>query len=51
MDIFPKAEVVAVGKVAHNSLHSTGFKVDYVRHPSYGGKAEFITGVSQLLPG
>lgn len=47
--IFPKVPIVAVGKVAHNTLLSMGIKADYIRHPSYGGKEGFIKGVSKYL--
>jgi len=49
MAIFPDAQLVAVGKVAQESLWSEGIDARCIRHPAFGGKAEFIRGLEELL--
>jgi len=41
MNIYPKALLVAVGKVAQKKLESLDIKTKEVRHPSFGGKELF----------
>jgi len=41
MNIYPKARLVAVGKVAQKKLESLDIKSNEVRHPSFGGKELF----------
>ncbi|MCY3021310.1 MAG: uracil-DNA glycosylase [Planctomycetota bacterium] len=43
--LFPKAAVVAAGRIAERSLAALGVPCVYVRHPSHGGKAAFQAGV------
>lgn len=38
--------IVAVGRDAHSALTDMGFPALYVRHPSYGGQSEFISGIA-----
>lgn len=45
--ICPK-RVVAIGRDAGLALSSVGVPVHVVRHPSYGGQAEFLAGVCAL---
>jgi uracil-DNA glycosylase len=40
--------VVAIGKDAQSALADLGIPAVGVRHPSYGGQAEFITGITTL---
>lgn len=40
--------VVAIGKDAQNALADLDIAAVGVRHPSYGGQAEFITGITTL---
>jgi len=40
--------VVALGADAHRTLERLGHKCTYIRHPSYGGKADFVRGVCEL---
>jgi uracil-DNA glycosylase len=40
--------VVAIGKDAQNALADLEIAAVGVRHPSYGGQAEFITGITTL---
>lgn len=47
--IFPNSELVAVGKVAYESLSFLGLEVEKVRHPSFGGKKQFNEQMSELL--
>lgn len=40
--------IVAIGRDAGLALENIDIPVEVVRHPSYGGQAEFISGVSQI---
>lgn len=40
--------IVAIGRDASQSLADLGVAADAVRHPSYGGQAEFIAGMHDL---
>ena len=40
--------VVALGKDAYRALTRLGWDTVAIRHPSYGGQAEFVAGVRQL---
>ena len=46
--LFPRAQPVAVGRVAEASLGELGHAAIYVRHPSMGGKPRFLAGVAGL---
>jgi hypothetical protein len=37
--------VFAIGREAQQALSALGIDADYVRHPSYGGKAKFLEGI------
>lgn len=47
--LFPIEAVVAVGNVAHQSLHRNGLDVPKIRHPAHGGRARFKEGLQELL--
>lgn len=49
ISIYPNIPIVAVGRVAEEALSSIGFKAPYIRHPSHGGKDDFIEGLSSYL--
>lgn len=40
--------IVAIGRDAGVALNGLDIKVEIVRHPSYGGQAEFIAGVNHI---
>jgi hypothetical protein len=40
--------IVAIGQDAGKALSGLDISVEVVRHPSYGGQAEFIAGVNQI---
>jgi hypothetical protein len=40
--------IVAIGRDAGMALSDIGITVEIVRHPSYGGQAEFISGVNHI---
>jgi hypothetical protein len=40
--------IVAIGRDAGMALNGLDTRVEIVRHPSYGGQAEFIAGVNQI---
>lgn len=40
--------IVAIGRDAGLALNDLDVPVEVVRHPSYGGQAEFISGVNQI---
>jgi hypothetical protein len=42
------ARLVAIGRVAERTLQDQGIDTHYVRHPSHGGKSDFIAGISAL---
>lgn len=44
---FRPQRVIALGNDAHRALQRMGYDSIYVRHPSYGGQAAFIAGISQ----
>lgn len=47
--LFPKAKVVAVGRVAEKAMKLAGTPADFaVRHPSMGGASEFAKGMALL---
>lgn len=39
--------IFAIGKISQTYLKKLGFEVDYIRHPSYGGFADFRTGIQK----
>ncbi|MDP4038591.1 MAG: uracil-DNA glycosylase [bacterium] len=49
IDIFDIKKVVAVGNVAKDSLDLAGVNSDKIRHPSHGGKSDFVKGIIELL--
>jgi hypothetical protein len=51
LSLFPAARPVAVGRVAQKALVGLSIEAPYVRHPSHGGKREFVAGVRALLDG
>jgi uracil-DNA glycosylase len=44
-------QIVAVGNVAHRSLAAVGIDAMKIRHPSQGGKNDFVEGIRQLVIG
>lgn len=40
--------VVAIGNDAYAALSGMGYECEYVRHPSYGGQADFISGMERI---
>ena len=48
LDVFRDAEPVAIGRVAEASLQLMERNVIYVRHPSMGGKNQFLAGLREL---
>jgi len=51
LDIFRPNQVIAIGNVAHETLTGLGMDVMRVRHPSQGGKNDFVAGLTSLLTG
>lgn len=47
--IFTPQTVIAVGNVAHETLTGLGISAIKVRHPSHGGKPEFVAGLRAFL--
>jgi hypothetical protein len=41
-------QIVAIGRDAHLALGDVGVPTSSVRHPSYGGQTEFISGVFSI---
>ena len=48
IEMFQPRRLVAIGRDAQLALRGIDIPVTTVRHPSYGGQAEFITGIFQL---
>lgn len=46
--LFEVDRFVAVGRVASAGLSRLGIEHDYVRHPSVGGKRQYLDGLAQL---
>jgi len=46
---FPAARVAAVGRTSEGLLARMGIEATGVRHPAYGGKADFERGVGNLV--
>ena len=44
-----KGMIVAVGRTSFNLLRRNGMDCSYIRHPSHGGKDEFIDGLEKLF--
>ncbi len=51
MAMFPIRTVLAVGRKAERTLQELGIEHTYLRHPSQGGKADFIAGLKQAVGG
>ena len=48
MRLFAFRQVIAIGNQAASSLSRLGIAHDTVRHPSMGGKAQFVAGMARL---
>lgn len=48
LDVWPLQRVLAVGRVAENSLRILGLSCAYIRHPARGGHEQFDLGVGSL---
>lgn len=48
VEMLRPSRIVAIGADAAASAQGLGFKVTHVRHPSYGGQAEFVHQVEEL---
>lgn len=48
LDLFPIQRIVAIGNHADRSLEKLGIDHAKVRHPSQGGKREFVIGIERL---
>lgn len=49
LELFPVSTFIAVGNVAHRSLSQMGIESVKVRHPSQGGKNDFVAGIDAVL--
>jgi hypothetical protein len=48
LSLLPDARPYAVGRVAQRALSLIGVEAPYIRHPSRGGKRQFVAGVAAL---
>lgn len=48
LDLLQPQKLVAIGNDAHNALTREGLECEYVRHPSYGGQADFVAGLRRI---
>lgn len=51
LDLLQPSRIVAIGGDAHAGLTKRGIECEYVRHPSYGGQADFIAGLRGIYAG
>ncbi|MFM7390188.1 MAG: uracil-DNA glycosylase [Vampirovibrionales bacterium] len=49
LGLFPNACVIACGNTAKNTLSKINIACEGVRHPSFGGKHEFKTGLIKII--
>jgi len=49
LELFPSAQVVAVGRVAQRALADLNYQVPSVRHPAMGGASRFRAQIQALL--
>jgi uracil-DNA glycosylase len=50
LKLFPGAQIVTAGRIAGEHLAAAEIPHTPVRHPAYGGKAEFQSGVRAVAP-
>lgn len=48
LELIQPQKIIAIGKDAHDVLSREGIDCLYVRHPSYGGQADFIAGLRRI---
>jgi uracil-DNA glycosylase len=48
LTLFPNAQVCAIGRVSEGKLKELGIDAPYIRHPSQGGKPQFVKGIAAL---
>ncbi|NGY05616.1 uracil-DNA glycosylase [Solimonas terrae] len=48
VDVLKPRHFVAIGNDAHVALANAGLPCSYVRHPSYGGQADFVAGLRRI---
>ncbi|MEW5704936.1 MAG: uracil-DNA glycosylase [Pseudomonadota bacterium] len=48
LDALQPRNIVAIGRDAHAALDDLGVRATSVRHPSYGGQPEFVSGLAAL---
>jgi len=48
MDLLQPTTIIAIGNDAQNGLADLGIGASGVRHPSYGGKSDFVAGLARL---
>jgi hypothetical protein len=49
LSLFPAARPYAIGRVAQKALAAIGQEAPYIRHPSHGGKRQFMAGLAALV--
>ena len=49
IELWEFKQVIAVGNVAHESLHKAGMNCEKVRHPAHGGKNDFVAGLTAFF--
>jgi uracil-DNA glycosylase len=48
IDMLEVENIIAVGKNAYKTICEIKIETKYIRHPSYGGKVEFIEGIKTI---
>ena len=49
LKLFPVTKILAVGRVSERKIKNLKVQSVYVRHPSYGGKNDFVRGIRENL--
>ena len=49
IEMWQFGQIIAVGNVAHESLHKAGMICAKVRHPAHGGKNDFVASLTALF--
>lgn len=48
LSLYASAKVYAIGRVSQEALTRLGIIAAYIRHPSHGGKPQFLRGIQNL---
>lgn len=49
LEMFKDKEIISLGKTSEKLLNALGYKSNYIRHPSCGGKTKFLEGMKKYI--